>query len=75
MAQENPDSLHSFVDEAGDPTLFQGRGKPIVGTTGCSRFFILGKLEVDDPVGLGIRLTALREKLIAEPAFDPYFAG
>lgn len=60
-----------FVDEAGDPTLFHSSGKPIVNTEGCSRFFIIGKLEVDDPPALSQSLTALRLELIA----DPYFAG
>jgi hypothetical protein len=59
------------VDEAGDPTLFHSSGKPIVGTPGCSRFFIIGKLEVDDPAALAKALTDLRQELIA----DPYFAG
>lgn len=66
------DILHYFVDEAGDPTLFQGRrGKLLVGTTGCSRHFILGKLEVDDPLALAAKLHALRSDILA----DPYFAG
>ena len=60
-----------FVDEAGDPTLFHSSGKPIVDTVGCSRFFIIGKLEVDDPPTLSQSLTELREELLA----DPYFAG
>jgi len=60
-----------FVDEAGDPTLFHASGKPIVGTPGCSRFFIIGKLEVDDPTALAQALTDLRQDLLA----DPYFAG
>lgn len=60
-----------FVDEAGDPTLFHASGKPIVGTPGCSRFFIIGKLEVDDPAALAKALTDLRQDLLA----DPYFAG
>lgn len=62
---------HVFVDEAGDPTLFSSAGKPIVDTLGCSRFFILGKLEVDDPTVLETKLDALRYGFIA----DPYFAG
>ncbi|HEX8999828.1 MAG TPA: hypothetical protein VGB07_08000 [Blastocatellia bacterium] len=41
-----------FVDEAGNPTLLHSSGKPIVDTVGCSRFFIIGKLEVDDPPAL-----------------------
>jgi len=66
-----PETLHIFVDEAGDPTLFANRRRAIVGTPGCSCFFVLGKLEVDDPAGLGNRLSALRESLMA----NPYFAG
>ena len=60
-----------FVDEAGDPTLFHSSGKPIVDTEGCSRFFIIGKLEVDDPPALSQSLTELRQEMLA----DPYFAG
>jgi hypothetical protein len=59
------------VDEAGDPTLFHASGKSIVGTPGCSRFFIIGKLEVDDPAALAKDLTDLRQDLLA----DLYFAG
>lgn len=60
-----------FVDEAGDPVLFHKSGKPIVNTEGCSRFFIIGKLEVDNPPALGKALTDLREKMLD----DPYFNG
>jgi len=48
-----------FVDEAGDPTLFHASGKPIVDTLGCSRFFFIGKLEVDNPATLAKALTDL----------------
>ncbi|MCC5840512.1 MAG: hypothetical protein JJT96_10335 [Opitutales bacterium] len=68
-----PDAIHSYVDEAGDPTLFgrkRGSGV-IVGNDGCSNFFILGKLEVDNPEVLATKLTALRLGLLA----DSYFAG
>jgi hypothetical protein len=71
MSDPGQDMLNIFVDEAGDPTLFANRRRAIVGTPGCSRFFILGKLEVDDPIGLGNRLAALRVRLNA----NPYFAG
>ena len=37
-----------FVDEAGDTTLFGRYGKVLVGTEAASRFFIVGRLEVDD---------------------------
>jgi len=60
-----------FVDEAGTPTLFHESGKVIVDTFGCSRFFILGKLEVENPAALSGKLTALRQQMLA----DPMFAG
>ena len=60
-----------FVDEAGDGTLFNRRGRVIVGTEGCSRFFILGLADIRDPASLGRDLEALRARLLA----DPYFRG
>lgn len=66
------DVLSIFVDEAGDPTLFGGRhGKPLVGTQGCSRYFIMGKLEVENPQLLADKLKDLQTELLN----DPYFAG
>jgi len=41
-----------FVDEAGDATIFDGRGRVLIGEQGCSRYFILGVLDVPDPLGL-----------------------
>jgi hypothetical protein len=66
-----PQVQRLYVDEAGDPTLFHSSGKPIAGTQGCSRFFIIGKLDVEDPGVLSRKLTSLRQELLA----DPYFAG
>ncbi len=66
-----PSIRHYFVDEAGDPTLFASRGKVLVGTEGCSAFFILGKLDVAQPELLASELSALRLQLLA----DPYFRG
>lgn len=56
-----------FVDEAGDPTLFNRKGESLVGSEGCSRFFILGKLEVEDPLSLSQALTDLRLGMAADP--------
>lgn len=67
---ENGKPLYLFVDEAGDPTLFHSSGKPIVNTPGCSGFFILGKLEVDNPPALAEHLNALRQELLVDPYFD-----
>ncbi len=61
--------LHYFVDEAGDPTIFDGKGRVLVGTEGCSKYFILGKLDIVDPLSLALELEALRTKLLAEPYF------
>ena len=58
-----------FVDEAGDTTLFAKGGTPVVGTEGCSRFFIIGKLECRDVEALATDLDALRAEVIADPYF------
>src|SRR5271157_3354481 len=64
-------AIHYFVDEAGTPNLFRRRRESIVGQEGCSNYFILGKLEVDDPDALQRQLDDLRAELLA----DPYFKG
>jgi hypothetical protein len=66
-----PERKSFFVDEAGVPTLFDSRGKVIVGLEGCSRFFILGALDVENPGALAKDLAELRARLLA----DPYFKG
>lgn len=63
-------AIHYFVDEAGDTTLFGRYGKPLVGTTGTSRFFMVGRLEVDDLGALDAELTALRARLLADPLLN-----
>lgn len=68
---ERPAVRHYYVDEAGDPVLFSARGQLIVGREGCSRFFILGKLDVAAPDALAHSLNELRQRLLA----DPYFKG
>lgn len=60
---------HYFVDEAGDPVLFNRRGKVVVGTEGCSRFFIVGFLDAADPIKLGVELDQLRRSLLSDPYF------
>jgi hypothetical protein len=58
-----------FVDEAGDATLFSARGKVLVGEEGCSRYFMLGALELEDAPGLARELAALRAALLSDPYF------
>jgi len=60
---------HYFVDEGGDGTLFSNSGKVIIGTEGCSRFFILGLLDVTDPVHLQQKFDDLRTRLLNDPYF------
>ena len=59
--------LHIFVDEAGDTTLFGRHGKVLIGEDGASRFFIVGRLEVDDTQALMDDLKRLRAELLADP--------
>lgn len=66
----DPDPVrHYFVDEAGDPVLFDRKGHIVVGSQGCSHFFILGLLHVADPESLATDLTALRRQVLADPYF------
>lgn len=69
MTEPEFQTLHFFVDEAGDPTLFDAKGRVLVGTEGCSSYFIVGKLDVDDPAGLQAALDGLRAQLLADPYF------
>jgi len=61
--------VHYYVDEAGDPTLFSHKGDIVVGTKGCSNYFMLGKLHVDDPTALAADLEALRHRLLSNAYF------
>lgn len=65
------ETVHYYVDESGTPTLFGGRGQNLVGTDGCSKYFLLGKVAIDEPVALGQKLEALRQELLR----DSYFKG
>lgn len=67
--EDGPSALHFFVDEAGDPTLFDSKGRILIGGEGCSGYFIVGKLDVADPVALQASLDALRIGLLADPYF------
>lgn len=65
------DKLCYFVDEAGDPVLFGRRSNVVVGKAGVSNYFLLGKLEIGDPLSLANDLGSLRLELLN----DPYFKG
>lgn len=60
-------TCHYYVDEAGDSILFNRKKRMIVGQEGCSKYFILGVLQVGDPIALDSALTDLRERLLSDP--------
>jgi len=69
-AEPLPAERHYFVDEAGDSVLFGRRGKLMVGQEGCSRFFMMGCLEVADPAALAADLDRLRAEMLADPTIN-----
>jgi len=58
-----------YVDEAGDGTIFDARGRVIIGQEGCSRFFMMGLLDVVNPVAMNNDLNTLRMNLTQDPYF------
>jgi hypothetical protein len=69
MSPEGVKTRYYFVDEAGDPTLFNAGGRVIVGEDGCSSHFMLGALDVANPVALGMGLRSLHEQIKADPLY------
>ena len=69
MSDSQPALKHYFVDEAGDPVLFDAKGRVLVGSEGCSRYFAVGLLDVPDPAMLAAELNTLRASLLADPYF------
>jgi hypothetical protein len=69
-ANNTPHSVcHYFVDEAGDPVLFNAKGRVIIGQEGCSYYFMLGMLKVPDPTALNDALESLRAEILRDPYF------
>jgi hypothetical protein len=66
---EDSGTVTWFVDEAGDPTIFGKGGKLLAASEGCSRFFIVGKLECRDVDALTADLERLRQEVMADPFF------
>jgi hypothetical protein len=59
------------VDEAGDLTLFDKRGRSIVGSEGVSRHFMADLVELPNPNLAPRKLEKLRKRFMT----DPYFIG
>ena len=70
MKNQPSTKRHCFLDEAGD-TTFYGKGKiPILGNDGVSKCFILGMLELRQPVS---EVRSAMFDLQHQIATDPYF--
>lgn len=61
-----PSVRHYFVDEAGDPILFNRHKQIVVGNEGCSNYFLLGLMDIAEPDVLGTALEKLRQALLAD---------
>jgi hypothetical protein len=61
-------TAYYYVDESGDGVLFGKSGRIAIGA-GALTHFILGLLEVNDPVALTRDLDELRKQLLADPYF------
>jgi hypothetical protein len=60
---------HYFVDEAGDLSFFNKKGRIIVGQPGVSKFFMVGVAQIADPEAVTWELNALRAKLMTHPRY------
>lgn len=64
------DCRHYFVDEAGDPTLFNRHGRVVIGDEGCSSHFYMGLAELDREADLAQALGELRAELMVDPTIS-----
>lgn len=60
---------HYFVDEAGDLSFFNKKGRIIVGQPGASKFFMVGVAQIADPEAVAWELSALRSSLMTHPRY------
>ncbi|MBI5472595.1 MAG: DUF3800 domain-containing protein [Ignavibacteriae bacterium] len=60
---------HFFVDESGDLTLFDAKGRIVVGNENVSKTFIVGFALIPNPEHVHLQLEKLRASLIADPYF------
>ncbi|HPS40085.1 MAG TPA: hypothetical protein PL124_11765 [Candidatus Cloacimonadota bacterium] len=70
MNKEKRAVRHIFVDESGDLTLFDKRGRVMLGSDGVSRIFMLGFADIAKPDVLRRELKELRVSLLKDPYFS-----
>src|ERR671939_105315 len=56
-----------FIDESGDPNFYGRNDAYIVGTPGCSRIFILGFIETEEPQSLRNSVLDLHKNVVSDP--------
>lgn len=66
---ELPAATQYFVDESGDGVLFGSQGKVLLGQPEGRSHFMLGALQVPEPLVLATALEALRQDLLKDPYF------
>jgi len=65
------DESYFFVDESGDSTFYDAKGKLIVGTEGCSPILILGFVETEKPQDVRRAVLRTQQSIVS----DPYLAS
>jgi hypothetical protein len=65
------DESYFFVDESGDSTFYDAKGKFIVGTEGCSSLLILGFIETQKPRDIRLAVLRAQQSIVT----DPYLVG
>ncbi len=68
MKKTEEAASYFFVDESGDPTFYDRKGRYIVGKPGCSNVFMLGFVKTDNPSPLRRSLNSLRHDLCQDPS-------
>jgi hypothetical protein len=61
------DESYFFVDESGDSTFYDGKGRLIVGTEGCSPLLIMGFIETQKPHELRKAVLRAQRSIISDP--------
>jgi hypothetical protein len=67
MKQPVTDESYFFVDESGDSTFYDAKGKLIVGTEGCSPLLILGFIETQKPKDIRQAVLRSQTSIISDP--------
>jgi hypothetical protein len=70
MQRPRPGETWFFVDESGDPTFYNRRGKLIVGREGCSPILILGFVETQNPQAMRQAVLELQAEVVRDSYFQ-----